>query len=113
MTDIFPRDMHPQFIPDHLWFRRNRSIHARVTACPQALIRLLKRQRTALGLSQRATSRRCGMGPMWVQHIESGRHVPSQHGLATLMDEMGITGDDIIAEIAALHDEEDRNGIAA
>lgn len=72
---------------------------------PDAFARLVKRQRTALGLSQKAAGDRCGVSHMAVCSVETMIWTPSRDTAERIMTGLGLTVSDIRAEIAAMNDE--------
>ena len=62
---------------------------------PESIGRRVKRERSALGLTQRQLAERIGVGVPHVSKIEAGRENPSDELLARLAEAFGVDADEL------------------
>ena len=72
------------------------------------LIRTVKEQRAALGLTQKDLSERCGMNRTMIGHMEKGEYTPSLLQLAALTEALEFDMTKVFVEEAAEHVKADR-----
>ena len=113
MSNPIPCNMDPQFLPVHLSFWHRETTHELVSNNFAAFARLVRRQREALGWSQRQASAKAEVNVMAFNLIENMECVPSKYALWDVMRTIGLTRADIVAEIAAMADEEAPDEVAA
>lgn len=78
-----------------------------VESNPDAFIRLIVRQRVALGFSQRQLAERSGVSFTAINDLERRKYpTTTTHTIRAIMTGLGLTIDDIRAEVAAMHDDE-------
>lgn len=102
-------DLYTPLEPDRPTFER-RVLHSAASHLvhrhPEAFARVVRRQRQALGLAYRAAGDRCGLSMMTVWSVERQLYTTTDNTIRAIMTGLGLTIDDIRAEVAAMHDDE-------
>lgn len=76
-----------------------------VHANPTAFAQMVKRQRKALGFSQRELARRCSVSFGAIGDLERCKYSSvTTHTIREVMDALALTVDDLRAEVAAMDD---------